>query len=224
METIQLTDGGILLFDECFLPSELSDRYFVELRDNCVWEQKPGIFGQMQPRLTASYGDEGVTYRYSGTVNVALPWTPTLLKIKEKIEAVQGRYNYCLLNRYRSGQDSMGMHADDELEMGNAAKFATELRGSVFDLDDPEFRLLYRACEGHTHERTHPDVTIQTCWDADRLDLGRVGIMPHRDYLGTEVAKKPEIIKWADGQACFRVVQTFVLGEWGIDLEKEENW
>lgn len=119
MQTIELTDGGILLFDECFLPSELSDRYFVELRDNCVWEQKPGVFGHMQPRLTASYGDDGVTYRYSGTVNVAFPWTPTLLEIKEKIEAVQGRYNYCLLNRYRSGQDSMGMHADNEPEVGN---------------------------------------------------------------------------------------------------------
>lgn len=119
MQTIELMDGGILLFGECFLPSELSDRYFVELRDNCGWEQKPGIFGHMQPRLTASYGDVGVTYRYSGTVNVALPWTPTLHEIKEKIETVQGRYNYCLLNRYRSGQDSMGMHADNEPEMGN---------------------------------------------------------------------------------------------------------
>ena len=73
----------------------------------------------MQPRLTASYGDEGITYRYSGTENVALPWTATLLEIKQKIEAVQGEYNYCLLNRYRSGSDSMGWHADDEPEMGN---------------------------------------------------------------------------------------------------------
>ena len=119
METIELTDGGLLLFDEAFLPPELANRYFAELRDNCVWEQKPGVFGHMQPRLTASYGDEGVTYRYSGTVNVSLPWTSTLLEIKEKIEAVQGSYNYCLLNRYRSGQDSMGMHADNEPEMGN---------------------------------------------------------------------------------------------------------
>jgi hypothetical protein len=119
MRAIDLTDGGLLIYDECFLPSGVSDRYFVELRDNCVWEQKPGIFGHMQPRLTASYGDEGVAYRYSGTVNVALPWTPTLLEIKEKIEAVQGQYNYCLLNRYRSGRDSMGMHADDEPEMGD---------------------------------------------------------------------------------------------------------
>ena len=102
-----------------FLPTDLADRYFVELRDHCAWEQKPGVFGHMQPRLTASYGDAGVTYRYSGTENVALPWTPTLLEIKEKIEAVQGEYNYCLLNRYRSGSDSMGWHADDEPEMGN---------------------------------------------------------------------------------------------------------
>lgn len=119
MQTIELTDGGILLYEEHFLPAGLSDRYFLELRDTCVWEQKPGIFGHMQPRLTASYGDEGVTYRYSGTVNVALPWIPTLLEIKERIEAFQGQYNYCLLNRYRSGQDSMGLHADDEPEMGN---------------------------------------------------------------------------------------------------------
>ena len=119
LQTIELTDGGVLLYGESFLPRELADRYFSELRDNCVWEQKPGIFGHMQPRLTASYGNEGVTYRYSGTVNVALPWTPTILEIKEKIETVQGQYNYCLLNRYRSGQDSMGMHADDEPEMGN---------------------------------------------------------------------------------------------------------
>lgn len=119
LQIIELTDGGALLYKESFLPSELADRYFVTIRDECTWEQKPGIFGHMQPRLTASYGDDGATYRYSGTVNVALPWTPTLLEIKKKIEAVQGTYNYCLLNRYRSGQDSMGMHADDEPEMGN---------------------------------------------------------------------------------------------------------
>ena len=95
MEATELVDGGILLYDEAFLPPELADRYFADLRDTLVWEQKPGVFGHMQPRLTASYGDEGITYRYSGTVNVALPWTATLLEIKEKIESVQGDYNYC---------------------------------------------------------------------------------------------------------------------------------
>jgi alkylated DNA repair dioxygenase AlkB len=41
------------------------------------------------------------------------------LKIKRRIEAVRGRYNYCLLNRYRSGADSVGLHADNEPGMGN---------------------------------------------------------------------------------------------------------
>ncbi len=79
-----------------------------------------------------------------------------------------------------------------------AAEFAAELRGSVFDLEDHEFQLRHRACEGHTHEPNHSDVIIQTCWDSDRLDLGRVGITPHPSGLCTEVAKRPETIKWAD--------------------------
>jgi alkylated DNA repair dioxygenase AlkB len=119
MDTIDLADGGILLYHDAFLPPDLADRYFVELRDTSAWEQKKGTFGHLQPRLTASYGDEGVTYFYSGTENRALPWTPTLLEIKQRIEAVQSRYNYCLLNRYRSGADSVGLHADDEPGMGN---------------------------------------------------------------------------------------------------------
>ena len=119
VKTVELQDGGILIYDDAFLPADLADRFFVDLRDKCTWEQKPGIFGHMQPRLIASYGDTGVTYRYSGVDNVALPWTETLLEIKKKIEAVQGEYNYCLLNRYRSGTDRMGWHADDEPEMGN---------------------------------------------------------------------------------------------------------
>ena len=81
MDTIELADGGILLYDGIFLPPDLADRYFVELRDTSAWEQKKASFGHLQPRLTASYGDEGVTYVYSGTVNKALPWTPTLLEM-----------------------------------------------------------------------------------------------------------------------------------------------
>jgi uncharacterized protein len=102
-----------------------------------------------------------------------------------------------------------------------AATFAAELRGSVFDLDDHAFQLLFRACHGHTHERRHPDLTIQTCWDSDRLDLGRVGIVPHASRLCTDVAKRPETIKWADGRASFRVIPKLVLDEWEIELENE---
>lgn len=99
-----------------------------------------------------------------------------------------------------------------------AALLAESLRGHAFDLPDHEFSLLRRACAGHTHERTHPDVTIRTCWDSDRLDLGRVGITPHPRYLGTEAARSAEILDWAHGRACFGVVPDLIETSWGIDL------
>ena len=99
-----------------------------------------------------------------------------------------------------------------------AAAFALDLRGLLFDLPDHEFRLLHRACAGHTHERTHPNVTIQTCWDADRLDLGRVGITPHPSHLCTDAAKRPDMLKRADGRASFGVVPELIKTAWKIDL------
>ena len=104
------------------------------------------------------------------------------------------------------------------------ADFAVELRGQLFDLPDDDFNLLYRACVGHTQEWTHPNITIQTCWDSDRLDLGRVGITPHPSRLCTEVAKRPHTIKWADGRASFAVVPAFVTDDWGVELTAERQW
>ena len=64
-------------------------------------------------------------------------------------------------------------------------------------------------------------MTIQTCWDDDRLDLGRVGVTLHPNRLCTEAAKRPETIKWADGRGSCGVAPTFVLDEWGVDPRKE---
>ncbi len=93
------------------------------------------------------------------------------------------------------------------------------LQGRIFQLDEEDLALLQHACTWHTDERTHPDPTIRTCYDADRLDLGRVGIIPDPRYLGTEAAKELPLISWADGRARFRVVPAFVRDEWGITVE-----
>jgi len=69
------------------------------------------------------------------------------------------------------------------------ANLAVSFRGSFFDLPDDAFERLYEACSHHTHSHTHQDITIKTCWDADRLDLGRVGIMPDPECLCTDEAK-----------------------------------
>jgi uncharacterized protein len=66
-----------------------------------------------------------------------------------------------------------------------AADWAHDLRGEAFELPQDEFDLLCQAMIWHDKGRTSADATIGTCWDADRLDLPRVGIRPHVSYMST---------------------------------------
>lgn len=95
----------------------------------------------------------------------------------------------------------------------DAADFALTLRGDLIQLDDPRFDLLYEACAHHTDGDTEADVTIQTCWDADRLDLGRVGIRPDPARLCTEAARDSKLIAWATERAVSGY-QADILDEW----------
>jgi uncharacterized protein len=70
------------------------------------------------------------------------------------------------------------------------AAFAASLRGSAYQLDGERFELLHYACTWHTDKEHHENATIATCWDADRLDLGRVGIVPDPAYLSTEFGRE----------------------------------
>ena len=74
------------------------------------------------------------------------------------------------------------------------AELAVKLRGKYFDATEAEMALLVCACSGHSDGHLDADITVQTCWDADRLDLGRVGIEPDAKYLCTAAAKDPETI------------------------------
>jgi len=96
------------------------------------------------------------------------------------------------------------------------ADFARLLRGQYFDLADAQFELLALACIDHTNGGTEADITVQTCWDADRLDLYRVGIYPRAELLCTEAARKPELFKWAVWRGRSRFVPELVLEEWEI--------
>ena len=82
---------------------------------------------------------------------------------------------------------------DDAFEMEHglkAAKYAKDLRGRLFDLADDSFDLLYCACEWHSHGKLSSDPTIGACWDADRLDLVRIGIIPDPRFLSTPAGRE----------------------------------
>ena len=66
------------------------------------------------------------------------------------------------------------------------------------DLSEKQLEQLVYACSFHSQSGAKSDdITVQTCWDADRLDLWRVGVMPDPFFLNTEKAKERETIEFA---------------------------
>ncbi len=73
----------------------------------------------------------------------------------------------------------------DRSHGARGAEFSRSLRGSLVHLDDLRYGLLWEACCHHTEGGTDGDLTVQVCWDADRLDLARVGVTPQPERLCT---------------------------------------
>jgi alkylated DNA repair dioxygenase AlkB len=129
---ISIDDGELALLAR--LPLSLSNaEVFERLLNETPWrEESVVVYGKrhLQPRLTAWYGD--ASYTYSGLRLEPLPWTALLLEIRAAVEAACGqRFNSVLLNRYRNERDSMGMHSDDEPELGNDPVIASLSYGAT---------------------------------------------------------------------------------------------
>ena len=75
-----------------------------------------------------------------------------------------------------------------DLEHGvRAADMIPTIRNTILkDFTDEEVALLEKACRYHTTEHRTGNPTIDVCFDADRLDLGRVGIVPNPKLMATE--------------------------------------
>lgn len=118
---MEMPDAEVVFYPD-FFPASVADRLLSQLVDTTAWRQDSiKIYGKPTPlpRLTAWYGEPGTRYIYSGIINDPLPWTAALAEIKEAVDAVTGvEFNGVLLNRYRTGKDSMGWHSDDEQEFG----------------------------------------------------------------------------------------------------------
>lgn len=98
-------------------------RYFNILMKDTPWKNdEVVIFGKYitTKRQVAWFGDCNFQYTYSNKTKTALPWTTTLLELKEKVEAItKTSFNSCLLNLYHDGSEGLGWHSDDEKELGN---------------------------------------------------------------------------------------------------------
>ena len=138
-----------ILYISGFLPSADADRLMSGLMNSIAWEQKYiRMFGRQlpMPRLTAWYGDPGAVYSYSGLTESPLHWTDELQEMRDRLyDSLGESFNSVLLNLYRTGEDSMGWHSDDERELGPEPVIASISLGA-----ERRFDLMHRTL---AHER-----------------------------------------------------------------------
>lgn len=130
---IELACGAWLDHEPAWLPRAEADRLLATLRAELQWEQRAIVlFGRpvLQPRLIAWAGEVG--YRYSGQTLEPRAFTPALSSLLARVrDRARIPLNHVLANRYRDGHDSMGLHADDERELGADPIVATLSLGAT---------------------------------------------------------------------------------------------
>ncbi len=94
------------------------------------------------------------------------------------------------------------------------AALAEKLLGDLSLVTKEQLNLLTLACRDHTDGKTDAELTVQICWDSDRLDLARVPIMPSAKYLCTETAKNDQFLHWANQRAIANYSPPFVHTDW----------
>ena len=133
MARIALADDTWLDFELAWLSAGEAQRCLAALRAEVTWvEREIVIYGKriMQPRLVGWAGE--VAYRYSGQTLEPRAFTDTVRALTERVNAfADTSFNHVLLNRYRNGRDNMGLHADDEPELGPDPVVATLSLGAT---------------------------------------------------------------------------------------------
>jgi len=123
MKNLKPKDLDIELIKNFYPPSEsksffdnLTEKEFINFESRDI-----KLFGKTykQPRLISWHGDENATYTYSKELFKPKLWTKSLTKIREDLNSkFKVNFNSVLLNLYRDENDSMGLHSDDEKELG----------------------------------------------------------------------------------------------------------
>jgi len=154
-------DGSVHYYPKVF--DEIhSVRLMTLLQDSLKWEPDQLVmYGKKitTQRKVAWVANPKCSYTYSGVLKSPQAWTSELLLIKERLEAIaQCEFNSCLLNLYHDGDDGMGWHSDDEIELdektpivsfsfGASRKFALrhkleDIKASLF-LDNGSALIMY---------------------------------------------------------------------------------
>ncbi|WP_412970884.1 alpha-ketoglutarate-dependent dioxygenase AlkB family protein [Glaciecola sp. MF2-115] len=137
-QSLPLADAKVQYLPN-WLDNKTANTLFDLFLEELDWQEGTiNIFGKTMkiPRLQAWYGDVGTDYTYSGVRMQPLPWQRELHSLKAQCEQqCETQFNSVLANLYRHGQDSMGMHSDDEPELGCEPVIASVSLGELRNFD-----------------------------------------------------------------------------------------
>ncbi len=166
------------------VPESERTRLFEALQSKTSWKNDElVIFGKriITKRMTAWYGDESVTYKYSGVVKHPLNWFDELNELKTLAEDYsQCSFNSCLLNLYSSGTEGMSWHSDDEKELGSDITICSVSLGA-------DRRFLFR------HKKTKEKIQVILRNGSLLIMKGETQFHWHHSLPKSAAIKKPRI-------------------------------
>ena len=133
------SEGCSALLIRNFIPFDKAQEFFEEILKSPDWMQEEiSMYGKtsLLPRQTAWYNESGETYTYSGIKSKVNSWPQSgaLAQIRKLVqEHTNTKFNSVLVNRYRSGDDHLAWHSDDEVELGDDPVIASISLGATRD-------------------------------------------------------------------------------------------
>ncbi|KAI4298834.1 hypothetical protein L6164_032350 [Bauhinia variegata] len=175
-QIVDLGNGSEVIYIQRFLSSDQSWKWFDYLDKQIPWTRPTiRVFGKcfLQPRDSCYVATPGLTeLTYSGYQPHAYSWDdyPVLKDILDAVhKALPGSsFNSVLLNRYKSGNDCVGWHADDEKVYGPTPEIASVSFGCEREFilkkrpskksrdgsDEPASKRLKKSSPGDQHSYT----------------------------------------------------------------------
>ena len=129
-----LLNGDLLLYHQAIWNPDLLYRHLLK---SLPWQSgQIRLFGKSHtiPRLQCWMASATEEYCYSGQNLPIAPWDDELEWLRGALnQALYTQFNSVLCNLYRSGEDKMGWHSDDEPELGPTPIIASISLGAERD-------------------------------------------------------------------------------------------
>lgn len=110
-----------------FPDQELLEKCVADVTENLDEYPPIKIFGKIchQRRCVGFFSDESIGYKYSGQLSKSRPMTSSLLAMLTLVNSIFGTdYNGILVNKYKTGEDYISAHSDDEVNLGSSGVVA----------------------------------------------------------------------------------------------------